>query len=147
MTTPPHARFPRPANLTKEERNAYYDEVKRVFNLLYTMFPNLFHGKGLMPPLARGIDEQIAEYFPQIDRAVLNGALKKHTQRRAYLASLTVATHRFNLDGSQAEEIEARHKVVAKNQVRKSIRRMKARKQETEARKRKKQNARKIRAK
>ena len=73
-------------------------------------------------PLAIGIDKQILNLCPETDRKVLRIALGLHTHSLKYLKSTSKATHRFNLDGTQACELCAEHRTHADETLRERFR-------------------------
>jgi ProP effector len=64
-------------------------------------------------PLAIGIDKQLLESRPTINRKQLRTALGMHTRSVRYLKNLQNATQRVNLDGSPAGEVSAEHQALA----------------------------------
>lgn len=72
-------------------------------------------GKSL--PLAIGIDKQLLESRPEINRKQLRVALGMHTHSVRYLKNLQIATHRFNLDNSQAGEVSEEQRALASKEL------------------------------
>jgi len=64
-------------------------------------------------PLAIGIDKQLLESWPEVNRRQLRTALGKHTHSVRYLKSMQAATHRFNLDGIAVGEVNEEQRVWA----------------------------------
>ncbi|MCM8594544.1 ProQ/FINO family protein [Accumulibacter sp.] len=60
-------------------------------------------------PLALGIDRQLIERIPDVDRKLLRIALGMHTHSLAYLKALAKAAERVDLDGGPAGEVAASH--------------------------------------
>lgn len=56
-------------------------------------------------PLAIGIDKQVIEAIPDVEKKILRIALRNHTISTRYLKSMEKATVRRNLDGSDAGEV------------------------------------------
>ncbi|WP_373889314.1 ProQ/FINO family protein [Massilia sp. TS11] len=68
-------------------------------------------------PLAIGIDKQLLDKLPDLNRKLMRAALGIHTSSMRYLRAMEKATHRFNLDGSQAAEVPAEHRQHAAEQL------------------------------
>lgn len=64
-------------------------------------------------PLAIGIDKQLFAQRPDVSRKMLRTAMGMHTNSLRYLKSMEKATVRFNLDGSQADEVSEEHRAHA----------------------------------
>lgn len=64
-------------------------------------------------PLAIGIDKQLIAQTPDVSRRALRTALGIHTNSLRYLKGMEKATVRFNLDGSQADEVTDVHRAHA----------------------------------
>lgn len=64
-------------------------------------------------PLAIGIDKQLIAQTPDVSRRALRTALGIHTNSLRYLKGMEKATMRFNLDGSQADEVTDVHRAHA----------------------------------
>lgn len=64
-------------------------------------------------PLAIGIDKQLFGQLPDVSRKVLRTALGIHTNSLRYLKAMEKATVRFNLDGTQADEVTDVHRAHA----------------------------------
>ncbi len=56
-------------------------------------------------PLAIGIDKQLFEALPELSKKSVRLAMRSHTMTTRYLKEMEKATHRLNLDGSQAGEV------------------------------------------
>lgn len=56
-------------------------------------------------PLAIGIDKQVIEAMPDVEKKILRIALRNHTISTRYLKAMEKATTRRNLDGSEAGEV------------------------------------------
>lgn len=69
-------------------------------------------------PLAIGIDKQVIEHQPDINRKLLRGALGVHTKSVRYLKVLQGASSRFNLDGSAAGEVSEDQRTLAAQTLR-----------------------------
>ena len=70
---------------------------------------------GECQPLAIGIDKQLFAQRPDVSRKMLRTALGIHTNSLRYLKAMEKGTARFNLDGSQADEVTEKHRVHAAN--------------------------------
>ena len=64
-------------------------------------------------PLAIGIDKQLIAQSPDVSRKALRTALGIHTNSLRYLKGMEKATMRFNLDGSNADEVTDVHRAHA----------------------------------
>lgn len=64
-------------------------------------------------PLAIGIDKQLIAQIPDVSRKSLRTALGIHTNSLRYLKGMEKATVRFNLDGSNADEVTDVHRAHA----------------------------------
>lgn len=69
-------------------------------------------------PLAIGIDKQVMERQPEINKKLLRNALGFHTKSVPYLKALQIATSRFNLDGSTAGEVDEEQRNRASQSLR-----------------------------
>lgn len=69
-------------------------------------------------PLAIGIDKQLLERLPEIERKTLRLALGIHTHSARYLKGMEKATHRLDLDGVAGEEISEAHRQHAAETLR-----------------------------
>lgn len=56
-------------------------------------------------PLAIGIDKQLFAALPELSKKSVRLAMRSHTMATRYLREMEKATHRLNLDGSQAGEV------------------------------------------
>lgn len=68
-------------------------------------------------PLAIGIDKQLLEQRPDLNRKLMRAALGIHTSSMRYLRAMEKATHRHNLDGSQGAEVPEEHRKHAAEQL------------------------------
>jgi len=68
-------------------------------------------------PLAIGIDKQLLESRPEINRKQLRAALGMHTHSVRYLKNLQSATQRFHLDGSPAGEVGEEQRAFASKEL------------------------------
>ena len=73
-------------------------------------------------PLVIGIDKQLLERLPDIDRKTLRIALGMHTNSLRYLKTMEKATHRLDLDGSAGAEVMAAHRTHATEVLRERFR-------------------------
>ncbi len=64
-------------------------------------------------PLAIGIDKQLFAQVPDVSRKTLRTAMGIHTNSLRYLKGMEKATVRFNLDGSEANEVTDVHRTHA----------------------------------
>lgn len=91
-------------------------------------------------PLAIGIDKQLLQRMPDLDRKLVRIALGLHTNSLRYLKSIEKATSRFDLDGNPSGEVtEAQRKhasEILRERFRKSAEQRKAQRQEEEAERR-----------
>ncbi|MGL5631854.1 MAG: ProQ/FINO family protein [Azovibrio sp.] len=72
-------------------------------------------------PLAIGTDKALLERMPDLERKVLRIALSMHTRSLRYLRAMEKATHRFDLDGAQAEEVTDAHRQHASETLRERL--------------------------
>lgn len=81
-------------------------------------------------PLVIGIDKQLLAREPDVNRKTMRIALGLHTNSSRYLKSMAKATHRFDLDGTQGEEVTEAHRShaaeVLKERFRKDAERRRA---------------------
>ena len=88
-------------------------------------------------PLAIGIDKQLIAQQPEVNRKALRTALGIHTNSLRYLKGMEKATVRFNLDGSNADEVTDVHRTHAtttlKERFKKNAEQRKAQKQAEDA--------------
>lgn len=68
-------------------------------------------------PLAIGIDKQLLESRPSINRKQLRAALGMHTRSVRYLKNLQAAPQRFHLDGSPAGEVSQEQQALASKEL------------------------------
>ena len=68
---------------------------------------------GEFQPLAIGIDKQLFAQIPDVSRKTLRTAMGIHTNSLRYLKGMEKATVRFNLNGSQADEVTDLHRTHA----------------------------------
>mgnify|MGYP002369162441 FL=1 len=91
-------------------------------------------------PLAIGIDKQIRELMPEVDKKTLRAALGMHANSFRYLKNMEKATTRFDLQGNSVGEITDEHRAHAKETLRerakKSAERQKAEREAEAARQR-----------
>lgn len=64
-------------------------------------------------PLAIGVDKQLLQLKPEVNRKHLRAALGMHTQSVRYLKNLQNAQKRFNLDESEASEVNDEQRKIA----------------------------------
>lgn len=92
---------------------------------------------GEFQPLAIGIDKQLFAQIPDVSRKTLRTAMGIHTNSLRYLKGMEKATVRFNLDGSQADEVTDVHRTHAtttlKERFKKNADQRKAQRQAEEA--------------
>ena len=69
-------------------------------------------------PLAIGIDNQLFERIPELNRKNLWVALGMHTNSLPYLKGMEKATVRFDLDGNNADEVTEVHRTHAADTLR-----------------------------
>lgn len=56
-------------------------------------------------PLAIGIDKQLFAAMPELSKKSIRLAMRSHTMSTRYLREMEKASHRLNLDASQAGEV------------------------------------------
>ncbi len=61
-------------------------------------------------PLAIGVDKALLAKKPELEKKVLRIALSLHTHGTRYLRNMEKATHRFDLDGNQADPVTDEHR-------------------------------------
>ncbi len=98
MPTPPGAPRQNPAQ-----------NARALLKTLQESFPVF----GNCSPLAIGIDKQLLERRPEIDRKTLRIALGMHTNSLRYLKTMEKATRRLDLDGLPGDEVSAEHRSYA----------------------------------
>jgi ProP effector len=81
-------------------------------------------------PLAIGIDKQILERLPGVDRKTMRTALGIHTGSMRYLRVMEKATQRFDLDGNAGEEVTETHRAHAKDTLQQRFKKEAERKRE-----------------
>ena len=69
-------------------------------------------------PLAIGIDKQLLERRPELDRKILRIALGMHTNSLRYLKTMEKATHRQDIDGNSGAEVTDEHRNHARDTLR-----------------------------
>lgn len=88
-------------------------------------------------PLAIGIDKQLMQCMPQLDRKTLRVALGLHTKSLRYLKVMEKATVRFDLEGNAAGEVNDTQRKHASDTLRERFKKQaeqrKAQRQEEEA--------------
>ncbi|WMN59890.1 RNA chaperone ProQ [Pseudoalteromonas xiamenensis] len=87
-------------------------DINEVLEFLYKEFPNCFKAKDGIKPLKVGIFKDIAERIEgseHVSKTQVRQALRKYTSNWRYLESVTQNEFRIDLDGNQAEKIEAEH--------------------------------------
>jgi ProP effector len=78
----------------------------RTLKALRAAYPIIAENK----PLAIGTEVTLEGYTPQ----EIQQAIRRHVSTSTYLRQIKFGTHRFNLDGTQAEEIKPEHKEIAR---------------------------------
>jgi ProP effector len=73
-------------------------------------------------PLVIGIDKQVLERLPDVERKTLRIALGMHTNSLRYLKTMEKATQRFDLDGNARAEVMATHRSHATEVLRERFR-------------------------
>jgi ProP effector len=68
-------------------------------------------------PLAIGVDKQLLERMPGLDRKTMRAALGIHTGSLRYLKAMEKATVRYDLDGNAGAEVTDTHRSHAKEQL------------------------------
>lgn len=83
---------------------------------LKALFPALF--TGMQKPLKLRIQADIQERAPgKFTKAQLSAFLRRHTGSTGYLIALGKATHRYDLDGQQADELSEEHRLAAREEL------------------------------
>lgn len=96
-------------------------------------------------PLAIGIDKQVLEQLPDLNRKALRVALGMHTHSHRYLKTMEKASHRFNLNGEAGDEIAEEHRKHAAETLRERFRKdAERRKAQREAEQREQQRTAKL---
>lgn len=72
-------------------------------------------------PLAIGIDKALLAKMPELEKKVLRVALSLHTHSMRYLKTMEKATHRFDLEGNQADEVTDEHRTHAADTIRERL--------------------------
>lgn len=81
---------------------------------LAELFPALFGNEGPVKPLKLRIQVDIQQRAPGVfTKRVLGIFFNRYTTGNAYLKALTLAPHRFDLDGQPAGDISAEHRQLA----------------------------------
>jgi ProP effector len=105
-----------------------WQEARNLLKSLQEKYP-VFHE---FKPLSIGIDKQLLAQDAGLSRKLLRLALGTHTHSFRYLKSMEKATHRFNLDGSQGNEVPEEHRQhaadVLRERANKEVERRKAEK-------------------
>jgi ProP effector len=68
-------------------------------------------------PLAIGVDKQLLERMPGLDRKTMRAALGIHTGSLRYLKAMEKATVRYDLDGNAGAEVTDTHRAHAREQL------------------------------
>jgi ProP effector len=85
---------------------------------LAELFPALFGKTGPLKPLKLRIQADIQQRAPGVfSRRVLGLFFSRYTTGNAYLKALTLAPHRFDLDGQPAGEISDAHRQLAAEEL------------------------------
>lgn len=73
---------------------------------------------GEFKPLAIGIDKQLFQAMPELEKKLARVALGLHTNSTPYLKGVMKGTSRFNLDGTPADNLEDAHRKHASDTLR-----------------------------
>lgn len=106
-------------------------DINEVLEFLYTEFPQCFKRKDGIKPLKVGIFKDVAERIEgneKVSKTQVRQALRKYTSNWRYLEAVVANSHRVDLDGNQAEEVEAEHVEHAKQALEQSRAKMAKRK-------------------
>ncbi|MBY0461813.1 MAG: ProQ/FinO family protein [Alphaproteobacteria bacterium] len=98
------------------EQEAKRETFKKALTWLCETFPRCFN-LSAPKPLKRHIEAEIFLHLPEdgsISRKIIRTVLAFYVKRETYHKGLVENTHRFNLEGFAAEEIESAHKDHAK---------------------------------
>ncbi|MFA9439289.1 ProQ/FINO family protein [Uliginosibacterium sp. sgz301328] len=76
-------------------------------------------------PLAIGIDKQLLEIHPEIDRKKLRAALGMHTRSFRYMKGLQDGTQRFDLNGEPVGEVSAEQRALASKELSQRLQKIK----------------------
>ena len=68
-------------------------------------------------PLSIGIDKQLQERMPGLDKKTMRAALGIHTGSMRYLRAMEKAKVRYDLDGTAGAEVPEAHRLHAKEQL------------------------------
>lgn len=102
---------PRPASNSVQSARALLKELQEKFPPFRDCLP-----------LAIGIDKQILERLPEVERKTLRIALGLHTNSTRYLKVMAKAAARFDLDGNAAGEVPEAHRTHAEETLRERFR-------------------------
>jgi ProP effector len=83
-------------------------------------------------PLAVGIDKQVIDRLPNINRKELRVALSMHTHSVRYLKAMEKATQRFDLDGNPAGEVPENHRTHASEMLKERFKKAAEKRKEQE---------------
>jgi len=85
-------------------------DIDVILALLAEQFPGCFTTEWHLPhrPLKIGIDRDLAERCPALDRRERGAVMRCYTSRLMYLQSLVEGAVRIDLDGSPAGEVTAK---------------------------------------
>lgn len=84
-------------------------------------------------PLAIGIDRQIFELLPDLEKKALRLAMRSHTISTRYLKEMEKGTVRLNLDGTPAGEVTDENRQHAAEQLRERFKKQAEQRKATEA--------------
>lgn len=97
------------------------EESRELLAKLSQEYPEIFpqQGKGRPKALAIGMHKALTPIVQEwgYSAATLRSALAWYTKQLRYHYAMLNETHRYNLDGSEAEAIEEEHKAVAKSEI------------------------------
>lgn len=114
---------------TENKNNAIGQEARALLNELQEKF-QIFRD---YLPLAIGIDKQLIERMPEVNRKRLRIALSMHTNSLRYLKTLEKAASRYNLDANPTDALTDEHRKhaadVLKERYKKNAERLKAKKE------------------
>ena len=118
-------------HLMQKAQKKKKEEIKAALKWLYEKFPLCFNPKEIKP-LKLHIDKDISSFLGKENspsKVKLKDALTYYTSNIHYLKAVIKGTHRYDLEGTQGEEITAEQKAYAQEKYEKTLQMMKAKKQ------------------
>ncbi|MBN9344248.1 MAG: ProQ/FinO family protein [Candidatus Paracaedimonas acanthamoebae] len=115
----------------REAKQKKREEIKVALRWLYEQFPACFNPKDLKP-LKLNIDKDLFSFLEKENspsKVKLRDALTYFTSNVHYLKAIINGTHRYDLNGQQAEEITQEQKDFAQNKLEKILQSIKTKNQ------------------